>query len=261
MLRLAALPAADPIQACKPYSDRATGIQGGHMFRKITVIGQTMLTVLLGSALIGQSAPPPPSSPAVVEFPVVMRERIDAGKTPVGTKVQAQLVLATMVGGVVVPRDAIFSGEVVESAAKSANAPSRLSIRMDSAQWKNGSAPVKVYLTSWFYPVAAMTSQDLSYEPRDSANSARHWNGAGTYPDPNNPVSQQKFPGRDTDDNTSQGSASPSSNISKHRVLIKNVESTRSSDGALTLTSKRSNIKLDKMTTYVLSSGDLLPRD
>jgi hypothetical protein len=231
------------------------------MFERITLLGQTMLTVLFGSALIAQPAPPPPSSPAVAEFPVVMRERVDSGKTPVGTKVQAQLVVATMVGGVVVPRDAIFSGEVIESTAKSAHAPSRLAIRMDSAQWKNGSAPVKVYLTSWFYPVAAMTSQDLSYEPRDSANSARHWNGAGTYPDPNNPVSQQKFPGRDADNNTSQGSASPSSNISKHRVLMKNVESTHSSDGALALSSTRSNIKLDKTTTYVLASGDLLPKD
>ncbi|MGB7333952.1 MAG: hypothetical protein WBD25_21385, partial [Terriglobales bacterium] len=60
---------------------------------------------------------------------------------------------------------------------------------------------------------------------------------------------------------TNPAPPSPSSNISKHRVLMKNVDSVRNSDGAVTLTSKRSNIKLDKTTTYVLASGDLLPKD
>jgi hypothetical protein len=39
---------------------------------------------------------------------------------------------------------------------------------------------------------------------------------------------------------------------------MKNLESTRDSDGAVALTSKRSNIKLDKLTTYVLATSDLL---
>ncbi len=39
---------------------------------------------------------------------------------------------------------------------------------------------------------------------------------------------------------------------------MKNVESMRNSDGAVTLTSKRFNIKLDKQTTYVLAAGDLV---
>ncbi len=49
----------------------------------------------------------------------------------------------------------------------------------------------------------------------------------------------------------------PAPDISKHRVLMKNVESMPNSDGAVTLTSKRFNIKLDKETTYVLAAGDL----
>jgi hypothetical protein len=40
---------------------------------------------------------------------------------------------------------------------------------------------------------------------------------------------------------------------------MKNVESTRNGDGAVSLTSKSFNIKLDKLTTYVLATGDLLP--
>jgi len=190
---------------------------------------------------------------------VIMRQNVAAGKTLVGTKVQAKLVVATLVNGAVVPRDAILSGEVTESVAKSVSDPSRLAIRMDSAQWKNGSAPIKVYLTAWFYPVAAMAPQDLSYEPPDAAKSPKNWNGAGTYPDPNNPVSQQKFPGRDTDKDASLAPPSPASSISNHRVLMKNVESTRNSDGAVALTSTHLNVKLDRFTTYVFAAGNLLP--
>jgi hypothetical protein len=40
---------------------------------------------------------------------------------------------------------------------------------------------------------------------------------------------------------------------------MKNVESSRTSDGGVTLTSQRSNIKLDKSTTYVLATSDLQP--
>jgi hypothetical protein len=39
---------------------------------------------------------------------------------------------------------------------------------------------------------------------------------------------------------------------------MKNVESTRTSDGAVTLTSRSFNIKIDKLTTYVLATGELL---
>jgi hypothetical protein len=231
------------------------------MFSKFS-IARIALTVILGSAfLFGQQTSSALKSAAGAEFPVIMQANVNAGKTPVGTKVQAKLVVATMVEGTVVPRDAVFSGEVTESVAKSTSDPSRLAIRMDSVQWKNGSAPVKVYLTSWFYPVEMMNGQDLSYQPPDDANSPRHWNGGGTYPDPNNPISQQKFPGRDGDKDSGPGAGSPASNISKHRVLIKNVEATRNNDGSVTLTSKHSNLKLDKTTTYVLASGDLLPKD
>jgi hypothetical protein len=256
------------------------------MFDKTIAVGPAVLTVILGSAalLCGQtvsgqtisgqtiSGQTPsqrttmsPSSSAALELPVIMRQNVAAGTTPVGTKVQAKLAVATLVDGVVVPRDAVLSGEVTESVAKSATDLSRLAIRMDLAQWKKGSAPIvlsltsKVYLTAWYYPVAAMTSQDLSYEPPDAAGSKKNWNGMGTYPDRNNPASQQPFPGRDTGTDPVSSPPSPSSNISKHRTLMKNVESTRNSDGAVTLTSKSFNIKIDKLTTYVLAAGDLLP--
>jgi hypothetical protein len=218
------------------------------MFSKTVVVGDAVLAVVLDSAvllsqvLLSQTPPATRSLPAGLEFPVNMQQTVAAGKTPVGTKVQAKLAVATLVGGVVVPQDAIFTGEVTESVAKSATDPSRLAIRMDSAQWAKGTARIEVYLTAWYYPVA--TPADLP----DAGNSPKLRTG-GAYPGMRNPTSPP-FPGSDT-------GPAPASDISKHRVLMKNVESMRNPDGAVTLTSKRLNIKLDKQTTYVLAAGDL----
>lgn len=224
----------------------------------MTVAGYSVFAVFLCSAVLFSQQTPAAPSPSKYEFPVVMRQNVDAGKTPVGTKIQAKLVIATLANGIVIPRDAVLSGEVTESVAKTGMEPSRLGICIDSAQWKNGSAPLKVYLTAWYYPTATMMGQDLSYEPADATNSPKNWNGMGTYPDPNNPIAQQKFPGRDNGKDPGLGTPdSPSSHISKRRVLMKNVDSLRNRDGVVTLASKHSNLKLDKTTTYVLATTDL----
>ncbi|HYW38354.1 MAG TPA: hypothetical protein VE957_09595 [Terriglobales bacterium] len=227
------------------------------MIRKTIAAGPAVLTVVFASAaLLSQPTPAARSSPAGLEFPVIMQQKVAAGETPVGTKVQAKLAVATLVNGVVVPQDAILSGEVTESAAKSATGPSRLAIRMDSARWNNGSAPIKVYLTAWYYPVATPTNQDLSSGLPDAANNPRLRAG-GAFPGARNPASP--FPGSDAGvgKDTLPAPPKPASSISQHRVLMKNVESTRNSDGAVTLTSKHSNIKLDRQTTYVLAAGGL----
>jgi hypothetical protein len=232
------------------------------MFMKTLLVGNFMLAVFVcGGTMFSQQTVAPGSSGAI-EFPVTLRQNVDAGKTTVGTKIQANLVAATLVNGTVIPRDAILSGEVTESVAKTKTDPSRLAIRMDSAQWKNGSAPLKIYLTAWYYPEAMLANQDVSYESPDAAKSSKNWNGMGAYPNPNTSISQDRFPGRDGDKNS--GSTTPdstASSISKHRVLMKNVDSLRNGDGTVTLSSKRSTIKLDKLTTYVLATGDMMPRD
>jgi len=222
------------------------------LFRALKVVlGSAVLLsqVLLSQVSLAQPKPAARNLPAGLEFPVIMRQDVAAGKTPVGTKVQARLVVATLVSGVVVPEGAILSGEVTESMAKSETDPSRLAIRMDSAQWTNGSAPIQVYLTAWYYPAATPAAdQDLSSGLPDAGNNPRPRMG-GAYPGQRNPTSPP-FSGSDT-------GSSPAPDISKHRMLMKNVGSTRASDGAVTLTSRRFNIKLDKQTTYVLATGDL----
>lgn len=226
--------------------------------RKATVIPCAVLLITLVSSVSSQTTANS-TAPAASEFPVIMRQSITAGKTPVGARVQAELVIATMANGTVVPHGAVLTGEVVQSVAKTKTEPSRLSIRIDTAQWKNGSAPVKIYLTAWYYPEVAIAGQDVSYQPLDATNSKRTWNGQGTYPDPNNPIAVQKFPGSDSGKDSDNGPLTPASSISKHRALLKHVESARSDDGIVTLSSSSQNIKIDRLTTYVLAASDLLP--
>jgi hypothetical protein len=194
-----------------------------------------VIAIVLGAiAFVGQQTPANPAT----EFPVLMRQDIIAGKTTVGTKVEAKLVLGTLLNGTVIPKNAILSGEVIESVAKSPTEPSRLAVRMDSVQWKNGSAPVELYLTSWYYPAGAITP-DIADGP-----TASHY-------DPTSPI-YEPLPG-------SENSPRPVPNPTNRRVLMKNVEGLRRDDGGVVITSKIFNIKINKSTNYVLAASDLLP--
>jgi len=234
------------------------------MFSKSIAAGHLLLPVLFVSgALFSQSAPVRPNTSAGLEFPVTMRQKVVAGASPVGTKVEARLEVATLVNGVVVPQDAILSGEVIESVAKSGSEPSRLAIRLDSARWKNRSAPVvlqftkKAYLTAWYYPALTPPPRDLSEPPADTGPLySRRRDARSNYPAPDAPASIP-FPGRDINRSADTLPPPSASGISNHRVLMKNMESTHNAEGALTLTSKRFDIKLDKTTTYVFAAGDL----
>jgi hypothetical protein len=207
-----------------------------------------------GLPLLGQQNV---AAPAVREFPVTLQQRVVAGKNLVGSKVRAKLEIATLVDGAVFPRNSVLTGEVTESWPKTAADPSRLAIRMDSIQWKKGSAAIKVYLTAWYYPTTAEAGQNLKYGPPQSPT--RTWNGQGAYPSPNS-GSYKPFPGGDSDSDKNSIPETPSTKLSDHPVLMKDAEATRSEDGTLKLISKRSNITLDRLTTYVFAESDLATR-
>lgn len=207
--------------------------------------------------IFGQSKPGRPAAGApdvAIEFPAYLRQDVEAGKTPVGTKIEAKLSLATLFKGVVIPQDATFSGELVESAARSGNEPSRLSIRIDSAQWRNGATPKiveirpPVYLSSWYYLSSSLAQMDAPDGfPDAPRRGGQRRGGTAPYPDPNTSDSPSYSKG-----NTG-GSASPtpSDAAAPHRVQIKNVGSIQTSDGRITLTSRKPKIKLNKSTNYV----------
>ena len=247
----------------------------GHA-RSLIVPGACLVFLfLLTQLLIAQtkpvdttSTPKKPVAPGLaagLEFPVHLRQNIVAGKNAAGSKVQATLTVATFVKGVVIPEGAIFSGEVVESAAKSATNPSRLAIRMDSAQWKNkGSGTLvsveldpRVYLTSWYYPPVLPKEGDQD-RPIGIADASHN----PTMPsDPSGGGRGQRNPAAPplpTPDDDSLPPRPPrqSADAQNHRVQLKNVESTRNDDGTLVLTSDHSNIKFDKTLTYVLATSD-----
>jgi len=226
---------------------------------KTIAAGSLLMAVFCPMALLCQQKAdpkevhPPPIASATQEFPVTMRQNVIAGKTPVGTKVEARLAIATLMAGKVIPEGAIFSGVVVESMARSAETPSRLSIRVDSVQWKKESAPVMAYLTSWYYPIRMPGNDDVSGEPPVGIHGdVGMQRGTGSR---SGPTGAQPFPS-----GTQQGPdvpSAPTSNISDHRVEMKDVESERAGDGTLSISSSRINIKLDKSTTYVLATGQL----
>jgi hypothetical protein len=225
------------------------------MFPRPTLVTKFAMSVFCAAALLGQQKPAAPTPSGVQEFPVILQKSVAAGKTPAGTKIEAKLEASTPVNGAVIPRDAVFSGEVIESVAKTAADPSRLALRMDSVKRKNGSASVKVYLTAWYYPQRDETGQDLQYGPQQPAN--RGWNGQGQYPDANSKV-YKPFPGSDSGKSDSAPNT-PVSTTANHPVRMKDVETASGNDGEIAIVCKRANLKLDKLTTYVFAGSDQLP--
>jgi hypothetical protein len=113
---------------------------------------------------------------------------------------------------------------------------------MDSVQWKDGSAAVKIYLTGWIYPTTVASGQDLQYGPQQSQ--IKTWNGEGAYPDPNSPA-VKPLPGGDSSQSSDAVPTTSSAVTSRRRVPMKNVISGRNDDGAVVIGSPRSDIKLD----------------
>src|ERR1035438_5976895 len=218
---------------------------------KAIVLGSTLLVGVLGPSFApGQTKPaqnasrPTPAAPSVagLEFPVLLRQKVVAGKTSVGTKVQARLTVATFLNGVVVPEGAIFSGEVVESAKKSGADPSRLPIRVDWVQWrnKNQSAPNVValtpilYLTAWYYPRASPDTKDSMADPSDTVYNPRLGNNNGMHSAQRNGGLPPLGSADSDSDKNAENPPAPSSDVSNHRVVMKDVESGRSAAGAVT---------------------------
>jgi hypothetical protein len=209
------------------------------------------------------TSPAPHSLGSSIEFPVTLRQNVTAGITPGGAKIQAHLTMATLVNGVVLPEGALLTGEVIESAAKTKDHPSRLSIRIDSAQWKAHPDPLQLsptpYLTEWFFPPIPPKLHNRDHSSESGFPDASHGPGfgaGGVYPGQRNP-SSSPFPSSNSSDDPSlsePSSPGPEPDNSQHREQMKSVETSHSADGTPALSSKTLNIKLDKNTTYVFAS-------
>ena len=200
------------------------------------------------AAAVGQQKPAA-SSQVLREFPVVLQQSVEAGKTPVGTKVKGRLAVATQFHGMVIPRDAVVSGVIFESVRKSAKAPSRLGIRMESATWKDRSTcMMKAYLMPLYYPLSTESVQGLPIETPDP--DSRTLNGPNQ--SGSSPISSPSFSGSNSE--ASQASIPNIPTLASRPVSMKNVTMEPVTDGGIALVSKNDNIKLYRMTTYVLAA-------
>ena len=218
------------------------------MFTKRVAVQYLVLGFWSVGVSLGQQTPASSPQPALHEFPLTLQQSIESGKNQIGTKVQAKLATGTLFQGTVIPRNAVFSGVVIESTAKSAQEPAKLAIRMETAEWKDHSASLKAYLIPLYY---AATAQSAQGPPAGSPDpSSRTVNGA----DQSDSRMSQPFP----------GSASPSDppalpdvpTTSNRPVPMKNVAIALADEGGAALVSERANIKLYKMTTYVFAATE-----
>ena len=202
------------------------------------------------TAAIGQQQKPADSSSQILrEFPVVLQQSVEAGKTPVGTKVKGKLAVATQFRGTVIPRDAVVTGVVFESVRKEGKSPSRLGIRMENAAWKGqSSCMMAAYLMPLYYP---MTVQSAQGGPVDTPNpDSRTLNGPNQ--SGSSPMSQGSFSGSNSE---AIHEAIPEiTTMSSRPVSMKDVRMEPVDKTGLDLVSDRENIKLNKMTTYVLAA-------
>lgn len=229
------------------------------IFSNRSVAAVVLFGTLVGTTISpAQSTHAAPSARPGLEFPVVMRQNVEAGKTPVGTKIQVRLMVGTLVNGIVVPEGADLSGVVVESSFKTATDPSRLAICLQSAEWKNGSTPAalalpsKIYLTAWYYPLVTPPQDFPDGLPDATHSGPQRRGGTASYPSTNDSPSSTR-----ANAEKDRNPPLPSRTVTPHREMMKDVQSAKTGAGGVVIVSARANIKLDKSTTYVFAEGDL----
>jgi hypothetical protein len=217
------------------------------MFSRRLVVRGAILGFWSAASFAQQIAAPSPR-PVLREFPLTLQQSIESGKTQIGTKVQAKLAAGTLFQGTVIPRNAVFSGVVIESTAKSGKEPAKLAIRMETAEWKDNSTSLKAYLVPLYYAPTAPSVQGPPAESPDPGS--RTMNGAGQ----SDSRMSQPFPGGDSQ--TSQSAIPDIPTASNRPVQMKNVTLALADEGGAALLSEHWNIKLNKQTTYVFAGSE-----
>ncbi len=213
-----------------------------------TLVVQGAILGLCAVASIGQQAPAASSSHVLSEFPVILQQSVEAGKTPAGTKVQGKFAAATLFNGALIPKNAVASGVVVESESKRGNERARLAIRMNTVTWNGGWTPLGAYLMPLYYPT---TEQALPNPPTESPDpDSRTMNGPGQS---SSPMSRPS-PGNGSE--ASRGAIPNIPIISDHPVRMRDVTLAPTSDGGIALVSEHANIKLYKLTTYIFAADE-----
>ena len=210
------------------------------------LVVQGAILAFCSAASIGQQSHQASPHHVLREFPLVLQQSVEAGKTPAGTKVQGKLAAATLFDGTLIPKNAVASGVVVESESKRGEDRARLAIRMNTISWNGGWTPLNAYLMPLYYPATAQAVPNLPIESPDP--DSRTLNG----PNQSESPMSRPFPGGGSEAN--QGAIPDVAILSSRPVRMKNVVLEPTSNGGIALVSEHANIKLFKMTTYVFAA-------
>jgi hypothetical protein len=160
-----------------------------------------------------------------IEFPLRLKSKIIAGKTPVGSAVEGTLVMATLVNGVVIPENAVFTGVIQESVKHEGNAPSRIRVHVTAAKWSGKSMAVELYATGHIYPPF---SDKLDPEEIERMRDLFR-RGVMAASDPTAPSAPRYDP---------------------RRLINKNIRNERSPTGEVVVVSEKSNIEMSGGAVY-----------
>ncbi len=214
------------------------------------LVVQGAILAFCSAASIGQqSHQPPPPSHVLRQFPVILQQSVEAGKSPAGTQVQGKLAAATLFNGTLIPKNAVTSGVVVQSESKRGEDRARLAIRMNTVSWNGGWAPIYAYLMPLYYPATGQPEPNLPIESPDP--DSRTLNGPNQASE--SPMSR---PFQSGGSETNQGAIPDIATLSSRPVRMKNVVLEPTSNGGIALVSEHANIKLLKMTTYVFATDE-----
>ncbi len=214
------------------------------------LVVQGAILAFCSAASIGQqSHQPPPPSHVLREFPVILQQSVEAGKSPAGTQVQGKLAAATLFSGTLIPKDAVTSGVIVQSESKKGEDRARLAIRMNTVSWNGGWAPIYAYLMPLYYPATGRPESNLPIESPDP--DSRTLNGPNQASE--SPMSR---PFQTGGSEANQGAIPDVVTLSSRPVRMKNVVLEPTSNGGIALVSEHGNIKLVKMTTYVFATDE-----
>ena len=216
------------------------------MFSRRLVV-QGAILAFCSAASIGQQSHQASPPPVLREFPVVLQQNVEAGKTPAGTKVQGKLAAATLFNGALIPKNAVASGVVLESESKKGEDRARLAIRMNTVSWNGGWAPLYAYLMPLYYPATEQAVPNLPNESPDPDSRTL----SGPNQSSQSPMSRP-FPSGGSEAN--QGAIPDVAILSSRPVRMKNVVLEPTSNGGIALVSEHANIKLFKLTTYVFAA-------
>ena len=209
------------------------------------LVVQGAILAFCSAASIGQQSHQASPPPVLREFPMVLQQSVEAGKTPAGTQVQGKLAAATQFYGELIPKNAVASGVVVESESKKGKDRARLAIRMNTVSWDGGWAHLNAYLMPLYYPATGQAVPNLPIESPDP--DSRTLNGPNQ--SSQSPMSRP-FSGGGSE-------AIPDVAILSSRpVRMKNVVLEPTSKGGIALVSEHANIRLFKMTTYVFAAEE-----